>query len=252
MRLAGKTALIAGGSSGIGLATARLFVSEGAQVAITGENQSVLDAAVKELGPSAVAFKTNVADADARERLFKSIGERFGALDILFINGGITENTVDGGADEESFIHGLQLNVTGVFFTVQGALPHLGERASVIVNGSAMTSLGAPGARAYATSKAAVRAMARVLTADLSPRGLRVNVLVPGTMETLVWGRNVQAARLMRPAAQISLGRWGHAKDIAHAVLHLASNEKFQIPAREMLFDCGANGYPLAAAVLSN
>lgn len=170
MKLERKKALITGGNSGIGLATARLFIAEGAQVAITGRNQETLDAALKELGPKAIGFKAEIADAADRARVFKGIGEKFGTLDIVFANAGVAGPTPLGSADEKLFDEILKVNVTGVFFTIQGALPFLREGASIILNGSTVATLGPPISTAYVASKGAVRSMSRSLAAELAPK----------------------------------------------------------------------------------
>src|SRR5437879_1611909 len=180
MRLANKTALITGGNSGIGLATARLFVAEGARVAITGRNQATLEAAAKELGPDALAIVADATDVAATEKAVAKAVEKFGKLDIVFANAGISAHTPVGGTSLATFEQVLKTNITAVFFTVQAAAPHLSDGASIILNGSVISVLGNPGYAAYAASKAGVRAMARVMASELSPRGIRVNVVSPG------------------------------------------------------------------------
>jgi NAD(P)-dependent dehydrogenase (short-subunit alcohol dehydrogenase family) len=252
MKLEGKNALITGGNSGIGLASARLFVAEGARVAITGRDQSTLDAAAKELGPKATAFQADVSDAAARERLFKKIGEEFGSLDIVFANAGIAGATPVGNAEEALFEKILKVNVIGVFFTVQGALPFLRDGSSVILNGSVVATLGPPGSSAYVASKGAVHAMARTLAAELSRKGIRVNVVVPGATVTPIWGRNKTGATLDVSAeavrrSHVPLGRLGEAEDIARAVLFLASDDSSYVQGTELVVDGGTIGAPMGA-----
>ena len=183
MRLAGKTALIPGGNSGIGLATARLFVAGGgAKVATTGRNQATLEAAAKELGPNAIG--ADATDIAATEKAVAQAAAKFGKLDIVFANAGIAANTPVGGTSLGTFESVLKTNITAVFFTVQAAVPHLNDGASIILNGSVISVLGNPGYAAYAASKAGVRAMARVMASELSPRGIRVNVVSPGGTST--------------------------------------------------------------------
>src|ERR1700675_487819 len=187
MRLANKTAFITGGNSGIGLATARLFVKEGARVAITGRNQATLEAAAKELGPNALAIVADATDIAATEKAVAKAVEKFGKLDIVFANAGIPGNTPIGGTTLEAFETVIRTNITAVFFTVQAAVPHLNDGASIILNGSVISVLGNPGYAAYAASKAGVRAMARVMASELSPRGIRVHVVSPGAARTPIW-----------------------------------------------------------------
>src|ERR1700733_9331398 len=187
MRLANKTAFITGGNSGIGLATAKLFVKEGAKVTITGRNKTTLEAAAEELGPNAFAVVADANDVAATEAAVKQAAEKFGKLDIVFANAGIPGNTPVGGTTLEAFEQVIRTNITSVFFTVQSAVPHLNDGASIILNGSVISVLGNPGYSAYAASKAGVRAMARVMASELSPRGIRVNVVAPGATPTPIW-----------------------------------------------------------------
>src|SRR5882724_5319267 len=174
MRLANKTALITGGNSGLGLATAKLFVAEGAKVIITGRNQETLRAAAKELGPNALAVVADATDVAATEAAIRQGVEKFGKLDIVFANAGIPGATPVGGTALAVFEQVIRTNLTAVFFTVQSAVPYLNDGASIILNGSVISVLGSPGYSAYAASKAGVRAMARVMVSELSPRNIRV------------------------------------------------------------------------------
>ena len=156
MRLANKTALITGGNSGIGLATARLFVKEGARVVITGRNQATLEAAAKELGPNALAIVADATDIAATEAAIKQGAEKFGKLDIVFANAGIAGGTPLGSSTVEAFQKVISTNLVSVFFTVQSALPYLNDNASIILNGSVISVLGIPGYSAYGAAKAGV------------------------------------------------------------------------------------------------
>ena len=162
MRLKNKTAFITGGNSGIGLATAKLFVAEGARVAITGRNQATLEAAAKELGPNAIAIAADANDVAATERAVAEAVKKFGKLDIVFANAGIPGSTPIGGTTLEAFESVIRTNITSVFFTVQAAAPHLNDGGSIILNGSVISVLGNPGYAAYAASKAGVRGMGGV------------------------------------------------------------------------------------------
>src|ERR1700720_255088 len=197
VRLANKTALITGGNSGIGLATARLFVAEGARGAITGRNQSTLEAAAKELGPNALAIVADATDIAATEKAIEQAVKKFGKLDIVFANAGIPGNTPIGGTTLAAFESVIRTNITAVFFTVQAAAPHLNDGASIILNGSVLSVLGNPGYSAYAASKAGVRAMARGMASELSPRGIRVNVVSPGGTTTPIWNRTAPTPEAM-------------------------------------------------------
>src|SRR3984893_6986030 len=224
MRLKNKTALITGGNSGIGLATARLFVAEGARVAITGRNQVTLEAAAKELGPNGLALVADATDIAATEKAIKQAVEKFGKLDIVFANAGIPGSTPIGGTTLDAFETVIRTNITAVFFTVQAAAPYLNDNASIILNGSVISVLGNPGYAAYAASKAGVRAMARVMASELSPRGIRVNVVAPGAARTPIWNgaaptAEAYAALDKRISRSIPLGRLGEAEEVGKAVL---------------------------------
>src|ERR1700757_3663264 len=212
MKLETRAALITGGNSGIGLVTARLFVAEGARVAITGRNQATLEATAKELGPNALAIVADATDIAATEKAVAQAAEKFGKLDIVFANAGISANTPIGGTSLETFESVLKTNITAVFFTVQAAVPHLNDGASIILSGSVISVLGNPGYAAYAASKAGVRAMARVMASELSPRRVRFNVVSPGAARTPIWNGaaptpEAYAALDNRISRSIPLGR---------------------------------------------
>src|SRR6201990_2362727 len=180
MRLRHKTAVITGGNSGIGLATAKLFVAEGARVIITGRNRATLEPAAKELGPNAFAVVADANDIAATESAIKKGVDKIGKLDIVFANAGIPGSTPVGGTRLEAFEQVIRTNLTAVFFTVQAAVAHMNEGGAIVLHGSVISVLGNPGYAAYAASKAGVRAMARVMSSELSPRRGRVNVVSPG------------------------------------------------------------------------
>jgi NAD(P)-dependent dehydrogenase (short-subunit alcohol dehydrogenase family) len=256
MKLKGKKALITGGNSGIGLATAKLFVDEGAEVIITGRNQETLNEAVKFLGPKAHGFRADVTDSAARKDVLKQAAEKFGKLDIVFANAGIPGTTPAGTTSEELFRQIIDINLTSVFFTVEDALPYLNDGASVVLNGSVIGTLGQPGYAAYAASKAGVRALARSLAADLSPRGIRANVVAPGATKTPIWSRNgsrtqEQASGLEQQFSKlIPLGRMGEAEEIGKAVLFLASDDSSYVQGVELFVDGGLTGTPFGGAAL--
>src|SRR6202795_1498885 len=254
MRLANKTAVIKGGKGGIGLATARLFVAEGARVAITGRNAATLEAAARELGPNALAIVADANDIAATEAAVKQAADKFGKLDIVFANAGIAGNTPIGATTLATFESVIRTNITSVFFTVQAAVPYLNDGASIILNGSVISVLGNPGYAAYAASKAGVRAMARVMASELSPRGIRVNVVAPGAARTPIWNgaaptAEAFAARDKRISRTIPLGRLGEAEEVAKTVLFLASDDASNIQGAEIFVDGGSTGSPAGAPI---
>ena len=254
MRLANKTALITGGSSGLGLATAKLFVAEGAKVAITGRNRDTLAAAAKEIGPNVLALNADVTDVAATEAAIKKAADKFGKLDILFANAGIPGQTPVGGASLDIFEQIIGTNLTAVFFTVQSALPYLNDGASIILNGSVISVLGSPGYSAYAASKAGVRAMARVMVSELSPRGIRVNVVAPGAIRTPIWGAatatpEAEKAFNARIGRSTPLRGVGEPEHVANTVLFLASDEAAHIQGQELFIDGGATAAPSGAPI---
>ena len=254
MRLKGKTALITGGNSGIGLATAKLFVAEGAKVIITGRDQARLDAAAKELGANGFAVQADANDVAALEKAFAQAAAKFGKLDIVFANAGIAGNTPVGGTTLAAFESVIRTNLTSVFFTVQAALPHLNDNASIVLNGSVISVLGNPGYSAYAATKAGVRAMARVMASELSPRGIRVNVVSPGGTRTPIWGPGIatpdaEKALESRIARATPLGRMGEADHIAKTVLFLASDDAAHVQGQEIFVDGGATSSPAGAPI---
>jgi len=252
MRLANKTALITGGNSGIGLATAKLFVAEGAKVVITGRNQATLDAAARELGPNALAIVADATDIAATEAAIGKGAEKFGKYDIVFANAGIAGGTPLGSATVEAFEKVISTNLTSVFFTVQSALPYLNDNASIVLNGSVISVLGNPGYAAYAASKAGVRAMARVMASELSPRNIRVNVVSPGATATPIWDRVAPTPEAFdafekRLSQTIPLGRFGKPEEVAKTVLFLASDDASNIQGAEIFVDGGVTSAPAGA-----
>jgi NAD(P)-dependent dehydrogenase (short-subunit alcohol dehydrogenase family) len=252
MRLANKTALITGGNSGLGLATARAFVAAGARVAITGRNQETLDAAAKELGVLAVSV--DVTDVAAFEAAVVQIAKTLGPLDIVFANAGIPGATPLGQTSLAAFETIIRTNLTSVFFTVQAALPYLRDGASVILNGSVHAVMGVPGMSAYAATKAGVRAMTRNFASELAPRGIRVNQVTPGAARTPIWANRApteeaMAALEVAMSRGIPLGRFAAAEDIANAALYLASDDAVNVTGTEIVVDGGTTGAPRGAPI---
>jgi NAD(P)-dependent dehydrogenase (short-subunit alcohol dehydrogenase family) len=254
MRLQGKTALITGGTSGIGIATARLFLAEGAEVIVTGRNRQTLDATQRELGDRALAVQADATEEGAAERAVAEGIARFGKIDIVFANAGIGGGTPLGGTTAEAFSHIVRNNLDSSFLTVQAALPHLGAGASVILNGSVHAVLGFAGWSAYAAAKAGLRAMSRVLASELAPKGIRVNLVVPGGTRTPIWSFAAPTEAAMDALdAQLSraipLGKMGEAEDIAKAVLYLASDDAKHVTGAEIVVDGGHTGAPAGAPI---
>ena len=258
MKLTGKKALITGGNSGIGLATARLFVAEGAKIAITGRDKKTLDEAVAELGPKARGYRADVTVADDRKRLFADLARDFGKLDIVFANAGISGRTPTGATDEAVFENIVQTNLNGAFYTINSAAPLLNDNASIIFNGSVHNYIGQAGLAAYAATKGGVVSMARAIAADLAPRNIRVNVVAPGATKTPIWKRGSPASMSAEQSAKLAdfysstvpLGRWGEPEELAKAVLFLASEDSSYINAVELMVDGGLTGAPFGAPIL--
>ena len=254
MRLANKTALITGGNSGIGLATAKLFVAEGAKVVITGRNQATLAAAAKELGPNALAVVADVTDIAATEAAIAKGADKFGKYDVLFVNAGIAGGTPLGSTKPDAFEKVISTNLTAVFFTVQSALPYLNDNASIVLNGSVISVLGNPGYAAYGAAKAGVRALARIMASELSPRGIRVNVVSPGATRTPIWGPatatpEAEKAFEARMSQSTPLGRIGEPDHVSKTVLFLASDDAAHVQAQELFVDGGATASPAGAPI---
>ncbi|MDE1992972.1 MAG: SDR family oxidoreductase [Rhizobiaceae bacterium] len=252
MRLKNKVAIITGGNSGIGLATARIFLAEGAKVAITGRNPKTLAAAVEQLGGDVLALQVDVTDVAATEKAFAEAAEKLGKFDIVFANAGIGGATPLGATSLEQFESIVSTNFTAVFFTVQAALAHLKDGASVILNGSVHAVLGAPGWAAYAGTKAAVRALTRNLASELAPRNIRVNQVTPGGTKTPIWSPlaptdDAMSALEAQLGSMSPLGRMSEADEIAKAALYLASDDAANVTATEITVDGGMTGSPRGA-----
>ena len=243
-KLAGKIALVTGGSSGIGLATAKEFVNEGAFVFITGRRESELTKAVRELGDNVTAVRSDVSKTGDLDRLFTQIKNDKGRLDILFANAGTAKYAPLGEITEELYDSTFNTNVKGVLFTVQKALPLLSEGASIILNASIVGSKGLPANSVYSATKAAVRSFARTWTTDLKNRHIRVNAVSPGATDTpglsdLVGSSDTGQQRMKMISSSVPLGRLGRPSEIARAVVFLASDDSSYITGTELFVDGG-------------
>jgi NAD(P)-dependent dehydrogenase (short-subunit alcohol dehydrogenase family) len=241
-KLDGKVALVTGGNSGIGLAAAKRFVSEGAFVFVTGRRQAELDAAVAELGRNAVGVQGDVSKLADLDRLAATIAEEKGGLDVVFANAGIAEAAPLEAVTEEHFDRHFDANVKGVLFTVQKTLPLLRPGASIILTSSIVGSKGLPGRSVYSATKAALRSFARTWTAELKERRIRVNVVSPGSIDTpgLRGLVNTDGAGLERAFRdRVPLGRVGRPEEIAAAVTFLASDESSYVAGIELFVDGG-------------
>ncbi|MGZ3710243.1 MAG: SDR family NAD(P)-dependent oxidoreductase [Bdellovibrionota bacterium] len=243
-KLDGKIALITGGNSGIGLATAKRFVEEGAYVYITGRRQTELDTAVKAIGKNVTGVQGDVANLADLDRLYSTIEKERGKLDILFANAGGGTIAPLGDISEEHFDKTFNSNVKGLLFTVQKALPLLRDGSSVILNASIAASKGIEGFSVYSATKAAVRSFARSWTLDLKARKIRVNAVSPGPIDTPIMEKITgseekahQFKEQMLPS--LPIGRIGAADDIAKAVSFLASEESSFITGIELFVDGG-------------
>jgi NAD(P)-dependent dehydrogenase (short-subunit alcohol dehydrogenase family) len=240
-RLDGKIALVTGGNSGIGLATAKRFVDEGAYVFITGRRVPELASAVKEIGRDVTGFHGDVSSFGDLERLFAQIEREKGKLDIVFANAGGSQLASLGKISEEHYDGLFDGNVKSLVFTVQKALPLLPDGASIILSASIVASRAiAPEWSVYSATKAAIRSFARTWTTDLKDRRIRVNAVSPGYIDTPPW-RAMEAARKQMDAiaATVPLGRFGTADDVAKAVVFLASDDSSYITGVELFVDGG-------------
>jgi NAD(P)-dependent dehydrogenase (short-subunit alcohol dehydrogenase family) len=240
-RLENKVAVVTGGTTGIGFATAKKFLAEGARVAVLARKRDELDQAVAKLGAGCWAFQGDVTNPEDLERFYRDVDVRFGRLDILFANAGQGEFTLLEDATGDHFDRLFNVNTKGVFFTVQKALPYLKEGASVIINASISGIRGFQRLEAYSASKAAARSLARTLSADLVTRGIRVNSISPGFIDTPIHPKMGAAGDDVREGARqaIPLGRVGTPEDIANAVAFLASDEASYIVGIELVVDGG-------------
>jgi NAD(P)-dependent dehydrogenase (short-subunit alcohol dehydrogenase family) len=241
-KLSGKIAVITGGSSGIGLATAKRFVEEGAYVFITGRRQAELGKAVAEIGRNVTGVQGDVSNLDDLDRLYKEVETKKGKLDVLFANAGIAEPVPTPDVTPEHYDRTFDINTRGVFFAVHKALPLMKDGGSIIVNGSGAWQKGIPMYAAYAATKAALRSFVRTWTAEFAGKGIRANVISPGPVETPIlegqFGENTDAVK-ERFKAMVPMGRIGKPEEIASAAVFLASEESSYITGIDLPVDGG-------------
>jgi NAD(P)-dependent dehydrogenase (short-subunit alcohol dehydrogenase family) len=243
-KLDAKVALITGGSSGIGLATAHEFVKEGAFVFVTGRREAELATAVAEIGRNLTGIQADVANSADLDRLFSQITREKGRLDVLFANAGIAKYAALGQISEEFYESIFDVNVKGVLFTVQKALPLIPNGGSIILTASIVGSKGLPANSIYSATKAALRSFARTWTTDLKDRHIRVNAVSPGSIDTpglreLLGSSEVGQERLKRISGSIPLARLGNPTEVAQAVVFLASDDSSYITGAELFVDGG-------------
>jgi len=239
-RLEGKRALITGGTSGIGLATARRFAEEGARVAVTGSSPDALAAAKEALGEGALVLRSDAGDVAAQASLARELGAAFGKLDAVFVNAGIGDFRPLEKWDEAGFDRSAAVNLKGPFFLVQALLPILANPASIVLNGSINAHIGMPNSSVYALTKSGLISLARTLSGELLPRGVRVNVVSAGPIATPLHGKiGMDEAAIKALSAQVPLGRRGYPKEIADAIVFLASDEGGFCVGTEIIIDGG-------------
>jgi NAD(P)-dependent dehydrogenase (short-subunit alcohol dehydrogenase family) len=243
-RLEGKVAVVTGGNSGIGLATAKRFQEEGARVAISGRSKKTLDEAVKTIGNGVVAVQSDVANLSDVDKLFSEVSRKLGKIDVLFVNAGIAKFVPLAETSESAYDEQFDINIKGAYFTIQKALPFLNDGASIILNTSVADRKGTVGASAYSATKAALRSLARTAAAELAGRGIRVNTVAPGPIVTPIFGR----AGIPKEAvdeiakelvAKVPMKRFGQPEEVAGVVAFLASQDASYITGVEINVDGG-------------
>jgi len=243
-RLEGKVAVVTGGNSGIGLATAKRLQEEGAKVAIAGRSKKTLEEAVKTIGNGVVAVQADVAKLADLDKLYAEVAQKLGKIDVLFVNAGVAKFAPLAETSESLFDENFDINIKGAYFTIQKALPLLNDGASIILNTSVADSTGNPGTSAYSATKAALRSLARTAAAELVGRGIRVNAVAPGPIVTPIIGRTGLPQEAIDQFAkeiveQVPMKRFGQPEEVAGAVAFLASRDASYITGVEINVDGG-------------
>jgi NAD(P)-dependent dehydrogenase (short-subunit alcohol dehydrogenase family) len=243
-RLKGKRALITGGTTGIGLETAREFLKQGARVAITGKNPATLEAARKELGSDVLVIASDASDVSAQKGVSDTLSKAFGNLDILFVNAGIVEMRPLEQWDEAAYDRSFAINLKGPFFLIQALLPIFANPASIVFNASVNAHIGMPNTTVYGATKAALLSLTRTLSGELISRGIRVNAASPGPISTPLYDKLGLSEHDLKKVAtsiqsQVPAGRFGTPSEIAHAIVFLASDESAFTVGSELLIDGG-------------
>jgi NAD(P)-dependent dehydrogenase (short-subunit alcohol dehydrogenase family) len=243
-RLEGKVAVVTGGNSGIGLATAKRFQEEGAKVVIAGRSRKTLDEAVKTISNGVIAIQADVAKLTDLDKLFAEVSRKLGKIDVLFVNAGIVTFAPFAETSESVYDEQFDINIKGAYFTIQKALPFLNDGASIILNTSVADSKGTAGASAYSATKAAMRSLARTVAAELAGRNIRVNTVAPGPIVTPILGKTGlpkeavdEIAKAM--IATIPMKRFGQPEEVAATVAFLASQDASYITGVEINVDGG-------------